>query len=223
MNSKVIVTDGDAVETDPLNVTRRRVLQMIAASGAASSLGLYAFFGPGATTASASGTGYGIDPDLMEGRVTWGHTLTSAQLDALEILGDILIPEDEHSPKASDLNISDFVNEWLSAPYPTQREDRRIVLNGLDWLERAAQSSGGHGFVESGAKQQAALVEELAMAVAKARASEEQTLFFERLVFIFVGGFYTTQEGMKDIGYVGNVPLPRFDGPPADIRARLGL
>ena len=37
------------------------------------------------------------------------------------------------------------------------------------------------------------------------------------------GGFYTTPVGMKDIGYVGNVPLAKFDGPPADLVAKLGL
>jgi hypothetical protein len=28
---------------------------------------------------------------------------------------------------------------------------------------------------------------------------------------------------MKDLGYVGNVPLATFDGPPADLIAKLGL
>ncbi len=37
------------------------------------------------------------------------------------------------------------------------------------------------------------------------------------------GGFYTTLVGMKDIQYVGNVPLPRFDGPSAEVLRRVGL
>jgi hypothetical protein len=28
---------------------------------------------------------------------------------------------------------------------------------------------------------------------------------------------------MRDLGYVGNVPLARFEGPPADLVERLGL
>jgi hypothetical protein len=28
---------------------------------------------------------------------------------------------------------------------------------------------------------------------------------------------------MREIGYVGNVPLAAFEGPPADLIARLGL
>jgi len=47
--------------------------------------------------------------------------------------------------------------------------------------------------------------------------------FFRRFRNLAASGFYTTPVGMKDIGYVGNVPLARFDGPPADLVERLGL
>jgi hypothetical protein len=29
--------------------------------------------------------------------------------------------------------------------------------------------------------------------------------------------------GRRDLGYIGNVPLPRFDGPPAELLRKLGL
>jgi hypothetical protein len=38
-----------------------------------------------------------------------------------------------------------------------------------------------------------------------------------------VGGFYTTPEGMRDLGYVGNVALARFDGPPPEVLRKVGL
>ena len=28
---------------------------------------------------------------------------------------------------------------------------------------------------------------------------------------------------MRDLGYVGNIPLPSFDGPPPEVLERLGL
>ena len=36
-------------------------------------------------------------------------------------------------------------------------------------------------------------------------------------------GFWTTEEGMRDLGYMGNVPLPSWDGPPPEVLERLGL
>ena len=47
--------------------------------------------------------------------------------------------------------------------------------------------------------------------------------FFKRYRDLTAGGFYTTAEGMKDIGYTGNLPLDRFDGPPPEVLQKLGL
>ena len=47
--------------------------------------------------------------------------------------------------------------------------------------------------------------------------------FFDRVRNLTAEGFYTTDEGMKDIGYVGNVALPKFDGPPPEVLKHLGL
>lgn len=35
--------------------------------------------------------------------------------------------------------------------------------------------------------------------------------------------FYTTDEGMKDIGYIGNMALPKWDPPPPAVLEHLGL
>jgi hypothetical protein len=36
-------------------------------------------------------------------------------------------------------------------------------------------------------------------------------------------GFFTTLEGMKDLGYVGNMPAAEWKGPSAEVLRRLGL
>src|SRR4051812_47597182 len=47
---------------------------------------------------------------------------------------DVIIPTDEKSPNASRVNVHDFIDEWISAPYPKQQEDRKTILDGLSWL-----------------------------------------------------------------------------------------
>jgi hypothetical protein len=37
-----------------------------------------------------------------------------------------------------------------------------------------------------------------------------QNKFFQKFRFLVVGAYYTTSEGFKDIGYVGNVPLESY-------------
>ena len=47
--------------------------------------------------------------------------------------------------------------------------------------------------------------------------------FFARYRDLTVGGFYSTPAGHQDLGYIGNVALPRFDGPPPELLRKLGL
>ena len=39
---------------------------------------------------------------------------------------------------------------------------------------------------------------------------------------LVAAGFFTTPAGMKDLGYVGNVPLARFEGPPPELVRKVG-
>ena len=47
--------------------------------------------------------------------------------------------------------------------------------------------------------------------------------FFSRFRSLCAGAYYTTPAGWNAIGYVGNVPLAKFDGPPAEVLEKLGV
>ena len=40
---------------------------------------------------------------------------------------------------------------------------------------------------------------------------------------LVAAGYYTTPQGMRDIGYVGNVPLAKYDGPPQEVLRKIGV
>ena len=46
---------------------------------------------------------------------------------------------------------------------------------------------------------------------------------FAKFRNLTAGGFYTTPQGWKDIQYVGNVALMKFDGPPPEVLKHVGL
>ena len=95
-----------------LSTNRRRVLQLIAiAAPSAAYLAKYTD-----ALAQTRSKGYGQDVDVNNPVVTWDKSLNSNQLKNLEVIGDFIIPADDKSPSASHLNITDFANEWLSAP-----------------------------------------------------------------------------------------------------------
>ncbi|HWM27903.1 MAG TPA: gluconate 2-dehydrogenase subunit 3 family protein [Woeseiaceae bacterium] len=214
-------SNSDSDSDSPMRVDRRTTLKWLAAAMAAAHAGCTSkekYLGdeipaaPGqllGTAAAPAKVGYGTDIDLMNPTVPWPRTMTEAQLRTASALCDLIVPEDERSPAASAVGVPDFIDEWVSAPYPAQQSDRETILGGLEWLEQQSRDRFGSGFADAEDRQQAELLDRMASSdVAK------QVEFFERFRFITVGAFYTTEEGMKDVGYIGNVAIhSEYPGP----------
>ena len=175
-----------------------------------------------------SGRGYGTDPDLIKvykSGELWPLTFTSQQRRTAQVLCDLIIPADASSPSASAVGVVDFLDEWISAPYEQQRRDRSMLLEGFAWLDREAASRYGAGksFVTLSHKQQTTICDDICFAANAKPGRVEAAHFFARCRDLTAGGFYTTPQGRKDVRYVGNVPLPRFDGPPLAVLKKVGL
>ena len=82
----------------------------------------------------------------------WPLTLNAAQRRLAGILSDIIIPADERSPSASAVGVVDFIDEWVSAPYPAQRRDRTLVLGGFTWMDAEAVRRSGKEFSQLGSR-----------------------------------------------------------------------
>jgi len=77
---------------------------------------------PSARAAGVDPNGYGSDPDLSKNYrpgEPWPLTLTAEQRRLSGIVSDLIIPADDRSPSASAMGVVDFIDEWVSAPYPT--------------------------------------------------------------------------------------------------------
>ena len=170
--------------------------------------------------------GYGTDPDLLKtyhpGDL-WPLTFTDAQRRTATALCDVIIPADQHSPAASTVGVPDFIDEWISAPYPEQQRDRPVILDGLAWIDEESKKRFGLNFAGLVRRQQTAICDDICDAASAKTEFKQAAGFFARFRDLTSGGFYTTPEGMKDLGYIGNVPLASFDGPPPELIKKLGL
>jgi hypothetical protein len=99
------------------------------------------------------------------------------------------------------------LNEWVSAPYADQLEDRAIIFAGFKWLDEEANRRWQRGFLEIDEKSRKEMIIEIASKKADIAGPGK---FFQRFRFLVVGAYYTTPEGFKDIGYVGNVPMESY-------------
>jgi hypothetical protein len=209
--------------SEPLRVDRRTAIQWVLAAASAFPLlqrrTSYAATAPG-------NRGYGTDPELNRiyrpGEL-WPLTLTPQLRSTAAALCDVVIPADSESPSASDVGVVDFIDEWISAPYDPQRADRETILRGLAWLDDESQRRFGSPFSGLTDRQKTAICDDICyLPEAKPRFADAAT-FFATYRDLTAGGFYTTPAGTKDLKYVGNVPLTRFDGPPPEVLRMVGL
>ena len=219
----------------PSVLQRRTVLKVLAAAAVLPALGC----GPagensgsgstaeatpmGSPTANPHALGTPTDPDLLSPVLPWEMILTPEEMGTVAALADVIIPADERSPSASAVGAHLFVNEWVSAPYEGQRRDRVLVRGGLVWLNGEAERRYGAPFADLTAEQQTGICDDICFVPEARQEHRAAARFFDKVRDLVATGFWTTPEGMADLGYRGNVPLASFDGPPREVLERLGL
>lgn len=205
-----------------MELDRRTTLQWMLAASAA----LGAEVSAGATPARKPGQGYGTDPRLTRtyrSGELWPLTFTPAQSRCAAALCALIIPADEHSPSAAQLKVHRFIDEWISAPYPDQSRDRDVIVPGLAWLDGESRARFQQPFADLDVARQSQIADDICWVEQARPEFATAARFFKRFRDLTAGGFYTTPEGSKDVGYVGNVPSPTFDGPPAKVLQIVGV
>lgn len=206
---------------DGKRMDRREAIKWILAAGATLSV-----LDGRRLDASTGKSGYGTDPNLMQvykpGDL-WPLTFTREQHRAAAALCDVILPADDKSPSASQLKVPDFIDEWISAPYPNQQVDRRQILEGLGWLDEESARRFHGSFADLSESQKQQICDEICSIQKATARNQKAARFFDKFRELTLGGFYTTPEGMKDVQYLGNVPLTKFDGPPPEVLSFLKL
>jgi hypothetical protein len=210
---------------DPVRIDRRLAIKWMLAAGAGAVLARGRAFGAAGPDA-ARAEGYGPDPSLTKAYKPgdyWPLTFTDEQRREAAVLADIVLPQDGQYPSASALGVVDFLDEWVSAPYPDNVGDRKVVLDGMAWVQEESVRRFAKPFSGAAQADRLALCEEMARGAQGQPDTGSAHAFFRLFRDLVATGYYTTPVGMKDLGYVGNLPLARFDGPPAELVAKLGL
>lgn len=168
------------------------------------------------------GKGYSFDPDLIEPVVPWQLTMTEKQLACTSSLCSLILPSQESTPAGGDLGYQDFVNEWVSAPYPTQLNDRGLIFELLEYLEQNAIENFGQSFSKLSFADAGVLVDRVAY---KDRITPELKQLgegFVRLRNVILCVHYTSEIGVAELGYLGNTPIiGEYPGPPPEAVAHL--
>ena len=213
-------------DSSPGRMDRRTAIKWIATAAATTALLDARMFGAEPTLPNTTARGYGSDPDLLKTYKPgdlWPLTFNAGQRATATVLCDTIIPADDKGPAASTVKVPDFIDEWISAPYPGHSDDKRIITEGLTWLDAESQKRFQNDFVSLIARQRNAICDDICFLPNAKPEFRPAAQFFRRFRDLTSGGYYTTPEGMKDIGYIGTVALEKYEGPPPEVLKKLGL
>ena len=145
----------------------------------------------------------------------------------VEHLAEMIIPEDD-SPGAKKAGVAEFIDFMVAnrVPVSTSRdirstddamaagnEEQNRFLAGLDWMNARTRSEFGREFMDCTSEQQNSLMEELAYKAKFKPTTESGRAFFQMMRDYTVVGYYTTEIGLKSIGYPGlRVVWPKMPG-----------
>ncbi len=134
------------------------------------------------------------------------------EMATITVLGDIIIPKDAVSGSASDAKVPEFI-EFIVKDMP---EHQTPMRGGLRWLDLHAYKQFEKAFIDCDAKQQISIVDEIAYPEKAKPELKQGVAFFNKMRDLVATGFYTAEIGVKDLGYMGNVPN-QWNGVPNEV------
>ena len=144
---------------------------------------------------------------------------TEREFQLASVLSDLTIPADDRSGSASEVGVPEFIdfivteNAWMETP----------LRGGLAWLDRHARTRFGSGFIEIADEQRRSILDEIAFPEDAEPDVQHGVAFFNIFRSLIASGFWTTREGIDDLGYLGNTAVASFAGPPQSEMDRLGV
>jgi hypothetical protein len=136
------------------------------------------------------------------------------ELQCITLLGDIIIPRDAHSGNASDAKVPAFI-EFIVKDMP---EHQVPIRGGLRWLNLRSLKHFNKSFASVTDTERIALVEEIAWPEKSKPEVSQGVSFFNHIRGLVATGFFTTEMGIKDLGYVGNKPNVWLGVPPEIVK-----
>ncbi|MFT3823525.1 MAG: gluconate 2-dehydrogenase subunit 3 family protein [Chitinophagaceae bacterium] len=139
------------------------------------------------------------------------------EMATITILADIIIPRDEVSGSASDAKVPDFI-EFIVKDMP---EHQIPMRGGLRWLDVQCLKRFERSFADCSDKQRIEVVDDIAYPAKAKKEFAQGVAFFNLMRNLTATGFYTSEIGVKDVGYEGNKPNA-WNGVPDDVLKQYG-
>ncbi|MBX2846219.1 MAG: gluconate 2-dehydrogenase subunit 3 family protein [Saprospiraceae bacterium] len=140
------------------------------------------------------------------------------ELETVAVLCDIVLPADEVSGSATNAGVPAFIDFIVQ----DMTHHQTPIRGGLAWLDQESLGRFEKTFAALSDAEQLLIVDDIAFEESDKPGMEAGIKFFERFRNLVLTGFYTTEIGLKDLGYVGNSPND-WDGVPEEVLRQHGV
>lgn len=200
---------SDTIDTTVSGMTRREAVTMALAATAAG-----AFLQP--STAQAQRVSKRVAAAVREGYAP--KIYTAHEWATVRALVDEIIPKDAKSGSATDAAVPEFMDTMLDLE-PGMRTAHR---GGLAWLDHECRRRFAKDFVDCTAAERHAVLDDIAYPAKAKPEFAAGVSWFNSFRDFTATGFFTSEMGVNDIGYMGNTPVMEWTGCPTGNYSRLG-
>lgn len=138
--------------------------------------------------------------------------------ETIKVLSDLIIPADERSGSATQAGVPEFIDDWLDFRGGRLKAE---ILGGLTWLDLECNRQFDHDFIGCTRAQHKKILDRIAYPDKAAPEDLNYVAFFNRLRDLVVGGFFSSEEGVKDLPYQGNQMVANWEGCPSNVVAQI--
>ena len=140
------------------------------------------------------------------------------ELETIAVLCDIILPANAQFGSATDAGVPEFI-EFIVKDMPRNQLPLR---GGLAWLDSHSNKLYGMEFKKLNDEQHKAICDSIAYPGKTVPELQHGERFFTNMRNLTLTGYFTSEIGVKDLGYKGNMPGV-WDGVPQEILEEQGM
>ena len=164
---------------------------------------------------------YGRTPEekLYDDKLFAEKFFTDHELFSLDKICNLILPPNEFG-SIRDAEVVQLI-EFMAKDIPAYKEPLR---NGLSWIDNESKKRFNNLFVDCDITQQKNIFDEIAYYDPNKNITDysEPVQWFNLVRNLTMTGYFTSEIGIKDLGYKGNIPNI-WDGVPQDVLDQYGL
>ena len=148
------------------------------------------------------------------------HFLTASEEALIRVLADMIIPRDDKSGSATDSGAIEYMDFVLSENGDRGKQQWH---DGLKWFDDECGRRFQKTFVASSDAERGQVLDDIAWPARATAERQGQAAFFNRVRDLTASAFFSSRMGVVDIGYIGNVFNPQWQGAPPEALRELGV